>query len=180
MSDYKRYVEKRNGENVIPLRNAVCGIDMPKWELRTANDNEMFLSGEAVDRLAELESENERLNRLREVDYKTMTTLRQANTDLNKCMDEMQDRIAELETKIENGTLVELPQPTNKFAIVEYYGQKNKPLKIVEYRLLSYNLSTKKIEKLWYCSNTRFSIIVEDIATKPEAEAKLRELKGEV
>lgn len=52
---YKRYVEKRNGENVIPLRNAICGIDMPKWELRTANDNEMFLSGEAVDKLAELE-----------------------------------------------------------------------------------------------------------------------------
>ena len=87
------------------------------------------------------------------------------------------DYLAELEDKIENGTLVELPQPTNKFAIVEYYGQKNKPLKIVEYRLLSYNLSTKKIEKLWYCSNTRFSIIVEDIATKPEAEAKLKELK---
>ena len=59
MSYYKRYVEKRNGKNVLPLRNAVCGIDMPKWELRTANYNEMFLSGEAVDRLAELEDKIE-------------------------------------------------------------------------------------------------------------------------
>lgn len=45
----------------------------------------------------ELESENERLRKCREVDYKTMTALRQANTELNECMDEMQDRIAELE-----------------------------------------------------------------------------------
>ena len=45
----------------------------------------------------ELESENERLKHLREVDNKTMTTLRQANNELNECMDEMQDRIAELE-----------------------------------------------------------------------------------
>lgn len=47
----------------------------------------------------ELESENERLKHLREVDYKTATTLRQANTELNECMDEMQDRIAELEKR---------------------------------------------------------------------------------
>ena len=49
----------------------------------------------------ELESENERLRKCREVDYKTMTALRQANTELNECMDEMQDRIAELEKEIE-------------------------------------------------------------------------------
>lgn len=47
----------------------------------------------------ELESENERLRKCREVDYKTMTALRQANTELNECMDEMQDRIAKLERK---------------------------------------------------------------------------------
>ena len=51
---------------------------------------------QALTLINELESENEMLKRLREVDYKTMTTLRQANTELNECMDEMQDRIAEL------------------------------------------------------------------------------------
>lgn len=59
LRDHKRYVEKRNEENVIPLRNAVCGIDMPRWELHTANDNEMFLSGEAVDKLAKVEDKLE-------------------------------------------------------------------------------------------------------------------------
>lgn len=48
----------------------------------------------------ELESENERLKHLREVDNTTMTTLRKSNTELNECMDEMQDRIAELEKEI--------------------------------------------------------------------------------
>ena len=55
------------------------------------------LLADALSLINELESENERLNRLREVDYKTMTTLRQADTELNECMDEMKDRIAELE-----------------------------------------------------------------------------------
>ena len=62
-----RYTEKRNGKNVIPLRNAVCGIDLPKWCIHKESYIQSFLSGEAVDRLAELE------------------------------------------TKIENGTLIELP-----------------------------------------------------------------------
>ena len=52
---YERLTEKRNGENVIPLRNAVCGVDMPKWALSKANDNEMFLSGDVADRLCEIE-----------------------------------------------------------------------------------------------------------------------------
>lgn len=55
----ERFTEKRNGDNVIPLRNAVCGVDLPKWSLSKANDNEMFLSGDAVDRLCELEDKIE-------------------------------------------------------------------------------------------------------------------------
>lgn len=50
-----RYTEKRNGKNVIPLRNAVCGFDMPKWSIAKESDIQSFLSGDAVDRLAELE-----------------------------------------------------------------------------------------------------------------------------
>lgn len=50
-----RFTEKRNGKNVIPLRNAVCGVDMPRWKLARKSDLEAFLSGEAVDRLAEYE-----------------------------------------------------------------------------------------------------------------------------
>lgn len=52
----------------------------------------------------EIESENERLKHLREVDNTTMTTLRKSNTELNECMDEMQDRIAELGNENETKT----------------------------------------------------------------------------
>jgi septal ring factor EnvC (AmiA/AmiB activator) len=55
------------------------------------------LTNDILTYINELESENERLKHLREVDNTTMTTLRKSNTELNECMDEMQDRIAELE-----------------------------------------------------------------------------------
>lgn len=56
---YERYTEKRNGKNVIPLRNAVCGVGLPKWSIEEHSDIQSFLSGEAVDRLAELEDKIE-------------------------------------------------------------------------------------------------------------------------
>ena len=59
MSEYKRYTEKRNGKNVIPLRNAVCGVGLPKWSIEEHSDIQSFLSGDAVDRLAELEDKIE-------------------------------------------------------------------------------------------------------------------------
>lgn len=55
MNERKRFTKNRNGVNVIPLRNAVCGVDMPNWEITKANDNEMFLSGDAADKLAHYE-----------------------------------------------------------------------------------------------------------------------------
>ena len=58
------------------------------------------LTNDILTYINELESENERLKHLREVDNTTMTTLRKSNTELNECMDEMQDRIAELEKEI--------------------------------------------------------------------------------
>lgn len=55
----KRFTEKRGERNTIPLRKAVCGIDMPKWSIGRPNDLEMFLSGDAADRLAEYEDAEE-------------------------------------------------------------------------------------------------------------------------
>ena len=48
----KRFTEKRDVNNVIPLRNAVCGIDMPYWRITRSNSLESFLYGDAADRLA--------------------------------------------------------------------------------------------------------------------------------
>ena len=50
-----RLTEKRNGKNVIPLRNAVCSVDVPYWKISKANDLETFLYGEAADKLARYE-----------------------------------------------------------------------------------------------------------------------------
>ena len=54
-----RYTKKRNGKNVIPLRNAVCGVGLPKWSIHKESDIQSFLSGDAVERFAELEDKIE-------------------------------------------------------------------------------------------------------------------------
>lgn len=51
----ERLTEKRDGKNVIPLRNVVCGVDMPNWKISRANALASFLYGDAADRLAAYE-----------------------------------------------------------------------------------------------------------------------------
>lgn len=51
----ERLTMKRNGKNVIPLLNAVCGTDMPYWRIDRADDLHNYLSGDAADRLAAYE-----------------------------------------------------------------------------------------------------------------------------
>ena len=51
----KRLTEKRNGKNVIPLRNAICGLNLPYWCLDRHNEHETFISGEAADKLSAYE-----------------------------------------------------------------------------------------------------------------------------
>lgn len=52
----ERLTEKHNGKNVIPLRRAVCGVNLPYWSISgNAYDLERFFAGDAVDRLAAYE-----------------------------------------------------------------------------------------------------------------------------
>ena len=51
----KRLTEKRDGVNVIPLRNSVRGADLPYWTLVSPTVTERFLAGDAADRLAAYE-----------------------------------------------------------------------------------------------------------------------------
>lgn len=51
----QRLTEKRDGVNVIPLRNAVREVDLPHWCLVTPTATDKFLSGDAADRLAAYE-----------------------------------------------------------------------------------------------------------------------------
>ena len=73
--------------------------------------------------------------------------------DITACDKEIINRLAELEDKIENGTLVEIPP------LISY----NEHLK--KYEVLSYDI---KIYVKEYCK------------TEAEAEKKLKELRGEV
>ena len=50
-----RLTEKRGGKNVIPLRNAVFGVDVPYWNISRENELASFLYGDAADRLAAYE-----------------------------------------------------------------------------------------------------------------------------
>ena len=52
----ERLTEKRNSQNAIPLKNAVCGLDMPYWALCHQDSiTDMYLAGDAADRLAAYE-----------------------------------------------------------------------------------------------------------------------------
>lgn len=54
-----RLTETRKGKYVIPLRNVVCGIDMPHWSIEEHRPIQSFLSGDAADKLAAYEDAEE-------------------------------------------------------------------------------------------------------------------------
>lgn len=88
------------------------------------------------------------------------------------------DRLAELEDKMENGTLIELPDTAHKFAVVEYSWQKKKPLKVVEYYPCSYDFQSKRIVNCYLSDNMNFYIVEKDFSTREEAEKRLKELQN--
>ena len=55
----KRFTEKRGDRNAIPLRKSVCGVDLPRWSIGRPNDLEIFLYGDASDRLTAYEDAEE-------------------------------------------------------------------------------------------------------------------------
>lgn len=144
--EYKRFTEKRNGKNVIPLRNAVCGVGLPKWSIEEHSDVQSFLSGDSVDRLAELED------------------------------------------KIEQGTLIEVPY---KFGSTLYFiviNKKGGELSIFETDLWVYHsiyVANEKGEIIMGLAidinDTSFDeetfVMVKEYATREEAEKRLKELQ---
>lgn len=182
MSYYKRYVEKRNGENVIPLRNAICGIDMPKWELRTANDNEMFLSGEAVDRLAELEDKLED-GRLWEAKYlEPRPNPFECAERWGELWFEANSKLNELKEKIENGTLVELDESLIGKGIIgiHHFTDGTYQLDLDENIVVGFGVNGIVTWNNDHSFNDYFKNgfwFIDNDKGRAEAEAKLRELQ---
>lgn len=135
-----RYTEKRNGKNVIPLRNAVCGVDLPKWSIDKHSDIQSFLSGDAVDRLAELEN------------------------------------------KIEQGKMIELPcKVGDKVYVIEYKGR-FVGFKVLEEYCSSITFDGKKywVNREVYEYDGFDGYVFGEYAflTREEAEKRLKELQG--
>ena len=85
----------------------------------------------------------------------------------------------EINQKIENGTMIELPDTAHKFAVVEYSWQKKKPLKVVEYYPCSYDFQSKRIVNCYLSDNMNFYIVEKDFSTREEAEKRLSKLQGD-
>ena len=103
--------------------------------------------------------------------------LRDIITDHNLCKIQ-KETLQSVIDKIEQGTLVELPDLACKFGVVEYCCQKKKPLKVVEYYPCCYEFSTKRIVLCWLCDNMNFRVVENGFDTREEAEKRLKELQG--
>lgn len=101
----ERLTEKRNGTNVIPLRNAICGTDMPYWKITTAGDLTEYLSGNAADRLAAYEDTG-----LEPEEIKDFVSRWKEATELaGLCKEAGIDHLRELAEADRDGRLVVLP-----------------------------------------------------------------------
>lgn len=91
------------------------------------------------------------------------------------------NRLVELEDKIENAIEVKIHYESPykiRYAIVEYYARKNKPLKVVEYCIYGEELKTGKQLICWeWVSSTNFSVKENGFKTEAEAKARLKTLK---
>jgi hypothetical protein len=132
-----RYTEKRKGKNVIPLRNSVCGVDLPHWSIHEESDIQRFLSGDAVDRLAELED------------------------------------------KIENGTLIELGKMPFKIGDTAYWLN-GLPNCIQEYKVRGYSVGRMGLRiDLGDLEPLLYKVFGEILfCSREEAEKKLKELQN--
>ena len=67
-----------------------------------------------------------------------------------------------------------------KWAIMEYWGQKGKPLKVASYYICGEELKTGEPLYCWHWQPSFNSSIVEDgFSTEEEAEQRLKELRAE-
>ena len=98
-------------------------------------------------------------------------------TNWREDIKEKDQRIAELEEQLKNAIRFKTPQ-VERFAVVQYIHREKKPYKIVN----CFDAYKDEKMKTRYCfygvPSTNFKVI-EICDTKAEAEAKLKELKGE-
>ena len=89
--------------------------------------------------------------------------------------------MTELEAKIARAdkVLAYYPGPyETKWAIMEYWGQKGKPLKVASYYIYGEELKTGEPLYCWHWQPSFNSTIIEDgFSTEEEAKARMKELR---
>ena len=89
--------------------------------------------------------------------------------------------MTELEAKIATADKVEVhykPPYETKYAVVEYYHRKGRPLKVASYYIYGEELKTGKPLICWHwIASTNFSIVEDRFSTEEEATARMKELR---
>lgn len=90
----------------------------------------------------------------------------------------------ELEEKIAKATEVKAYYPgpyETKYAIVEYYCRRGKPLKVASYYIYGEELKSGELLYCWHwLPSTNFNIIEDGFGFEDAAKQRLKELKSEL
>lgn len=105
----------------------------------------------------------------------------QLNPELTQQLFSVVSELEQYRDKIENAIEVKIHYESPykiRYAIVEYYARKNKPLQVVEYSIYGEELKTGKQLICWeWVSSTNFSVKEDGFKTEAEAKARLKRLK---
>lgn len=91
------------------------------------------------------------------------------------------EKLADLEDKIEKATKIEIYYPgpyETKYAILEYWGQKGKPLKVAGYYIYGEELKTGEPLVCWHWQPSfNFTVMEDNFATEEKAKVRMKELR---
>ena len=91
--------------------------------------------------------------------------------------------MTELETKIARAYEVKVYYPgpyETKYAIIEYWAQSKKPLRVISYYVYGEELKTGEPIRCWHWRpSLNFNLIEENFSTEEEATARMKELRLE-
>ena len=112
------------------------------------------------------------------MEYKRLTNRKRFYEDEVIDMDEIYERLAELEDKIENKKLVFVPEYVEKYAIVKYTFWKNQPLDIATYYPCGIKMNGEIDYGFSGLKSGNITVVQDGFPTRAEAEAKHEELKN--
>lgn len=105
----------------------------------------------------------------------------QLNPELTQQLFSVVSELEQYRDKIENAIEVKIHYKSPykiRYAVVEYYARKNKPLQVVEYSIYGEELKTGKQLICWeWVSSFNFSVKEDGFKTEDEAKARLKKLK---